>query len=106
VTISWNPSRGATLGIEWELQLIDCVSRMLRQDAREVLAALPALSEAGEHPKIRYELMQSTVEVVTGICTTVSEAKEDLSATIAQLERITGSRGTMLACAGTHPVSD
>jgi len=48
---------------------------MLRQDAREVLAALPALSEAGEHPKIRYELMQSTVEVVTGICTTVSEAK-------------------------------
>src|SRR5260221_12136795 len=50
--------------------------------------------------------MQSTVEVVTGICNTVSEAKEDLAATIAQLERITGSRGTMLACAGTHPVSD
>jgi carboxylate-amine ligase len=50
--------------------------------------------------------MQSTVEVVTGICSTVSEAKEDLTATIAQLERITSSRGTMLACAGTHPVSD
>jgi glutamate---cysteine ligase / carboxylate-amine ligase len=106
VAISWNPSRGTTLGVEWELQLIDTNSRMLRQDAREVLAALPGLSEAGEHPKIRYELMQSTIEVVTGICSTVSEAKEDLSATIAQLERITGSRGTMLACAGTHPVSD
>src|SRR5580658_5683125 len=106
VAISWNPSRGATLGIEWELQLIDGHSRMLRQDAREVLAALPALSKGGDHPKIRYELMQSTVEVVTGICSTVSEAKEDLTATIAQLERITGSRGTMLACAGTHPVSD
>src|SRR5580658_5593371 len=106
VAISWNPSRGATLGIEWELQLIDGRSRMLRQDAREVLAALPALSKGGDHPKIRYELMQSTVEVVTGICSTVSEAKEDLTATIAQLERITGSRGTMLACAGTHPVSD
>ena len=106
MAISWNPSRGATLGIEWELQLIDGRSRMLRQDAREVLAALPALSKGGDHPKIRYELMQSTVEVVTGICSTVSEAKEDLTATIAQLERITGSRGTMLACAGTHPVSD
>ena len=106
MAIRWNPSRGATLGIEWELQLIDCRSRMLRQDAREVLAALPALSEVGENPKIRYELMQSTVEVVTGICSTVSEAKEDLTATITQLERITGSRGTMLACAGTHPVSD
>ena len=105
MAISWNPSRGASLGIEWELQLIDGRSRMLRQDAREVLAALPALSAAGDNPKIRYELMQSTVEVVTGICSTVSEAKDDLAGTIAQLERITGSRGTMLACAGTHPVS-
>jgi glutamate---cysteine ligase / carboxylate-amine ligase len=106
VAISWNPSRGATIGVEWELQLVDTSTRMLRQDAREVLAALPGLTEEGEHPKIRHELMQSTVEVVTGICSTVSEIKDDLSATISQLERITGRRGTMLACAGTHPVSD
>jgi len=106
VAIRWNPSRGATVGVEWELQLIDASSKMLRQDAREVLAALPALSEAGEHPKLRHELMQSTIEVVTGICGTVSEAKQDLAATISQLERITDGRGTMLACAGTHPVSD
>jgi glutamate---cysteine ligase / carboxylate-amine ligase len=104
--IRWNPSRGATIGVEWELQLIDATTRLLRQDAREVLAALPGLSEDGEHPKIRHELMQSTVEVVTGVCSTVSEIKDDLSATISQLERITGRRGTMLACAGTHPVSD
>jgi carboxylate-amine ligase len=106
VAISWNPSRGATIGVEWELQLVDTSTRMLRQDARDVLAALPGLTEEGEHPKIRHELMQSTVEVVTGICSTVSEVKDDLSATISQLERITGRRGTMLACAGTHPVSD
>ena len=106
MAIKWNSSRGPTLGIEWELQLIDSRTRMLRQDAREVLAALPGLDESGEHPKIRYELMQSTVEVVTGICSTVSEAKQDLAATISQLQRITSGRGTMLACAGTHPVSD
>ena len=106
MAISWNPSRGATIGVEWELQLVDASTRMLRQDAREVLAALPGLTEEGEHPKIRHELMQSTIEVVTGICSTVSEIKDDLSATISQLERITGRRGTMLACAGTHPVSD
>jgi glutamate---cysteine ligase / carboxylate-amine ligase len=102
VAISWNPSRGATIGVEWELQLLDTSTRMLRQDAGEVLAALPGLTEEREHPKIRHELMESTVEVVS----TVSEAKDDLSATISQLERITGRRGTMLACAGTHPVSD
>jgi carboxylate-amine ligase len=104
--IAWTPSRGPTLGIEWELQLIDRRSRMLRQDAREVLAALPGLTESGEHPKMKYELMQSAVEVITGICSTVGEAKADLAATISQLQRITGERGTMLACAGTHPVSD
>jgi len=106
VAISWNPSRGATIGVEWELQLLDTSTRMLRQDAGEVLAALPGLTEEGEHPKLRHELMLSTVEVVTGVCSTVSEVKDDLSATISQLERITGRRGTMLACAGTHPVSD
>jgi carboxylate-amine ligase len=106
VAIAWNPSRGPTLGIEWEMQLIDRRSRMLRQDAREVLASLPGLSESGEHPKIKYEFMESTVELVTGICSTVAEAKQDLAATISQLQRITGERGTMLACAGTHPVSD
>ena len=106
MAITWNPSRGASLGVEWELQLIDCRTRMLRQDAREVLAELPGLSEGGEVPRLRHELMQSTIEVVTGICSTVSEAKDDLAATISQLERITDTRGTMLACAGTHPVSD
>jgi glutamate---cysteine ligase / carboxylate-amine ligase len=104
--IAWTPSRGPTLGIEWELQLIDRRSRMLRQDAREVLAALPGLTESGEHQKMKYELMQSAVEVITGVCSTVAEAKADLAATISQLQRITGERGTMLACAGTHPVSD
>ena len=106
MAIRWNCSRGPTLGVEWELQLIDSGSKMLRQDAREVLAALPGLDESSDPEKVHFELMQSTIEVVTGICSTVSEAQADLAATISQLQRITADRGTMLACAGTHPVSD
>ena len=106
MAISWNPSRGPTLGIEWELQLIDAQSRLLRQDADEVLAALPGLDASGEHPQIRHELMQSTVEIVTGICSTVSEAKADLGKTIEELQRIAEGRSILLACAGTHPVSN
>jgi glutamate---cysteine ligase / carboxylate-amine ligase len=105
VAIDWNPSRGATLGVEWELQLIDAKTRMLRQDAREVLGALPDLAEGSDTPKIRYELMQSQVELATGICSTVAEAKKDLSGTIAQLQRVTRARDMMLTCAGTHPFS-
>ena len=106
MAIWWNPSQGATLGIEWELQLIDADSKLLRQDAREVISALRGRDEAGQQPKIHDELMESTVEVVTGVCSTVSEAVADLAATIADLQRITDMRGTILACAGTHPVSD
>jgi glutamate---cysteine ligase / carboxylate-amine ligase len=106
VAISWNPSRGPTLGIEWELQLIDAQTKMLRQDADMVLAALPGLDASGEHPQIRHELMQSTVEIVTGICSTVSEAKADLGKAIGELQRIADDRGILLACAGTHPISD
>jgi glutamate---cysteine ligase / carboxylate-amine ligase len=106
MAIWWNPSRGTTLGIEWELQLIDAATRLLRQDAREVITQLRGPGGPAAGPKIHDELMQSTVEVVTGVCSTVSEALADLATTIAQLQRITDMRDTMLACAGTHPVSD
>jgi carboxylate-amine ligase len=106
VAITWNASRGPTLGIEWELQLIDAHSKLLRQDADEVLAMLPGLDASGEHPQIRHELMQSTVEIVTGVCSTVSEARADLDKTIGELQRTAEGRGILLACAGTHPVSN
>lgn len=106
MVIDWNSSRGPTLGVEWELQLIDAHTRALRQDAREVLAALPELAAGDGTPKLRYELMQSTIELATGICSTVAEAKEDLAATIAQLQRVTSARDMMLTCAGTHPFSN
>ena len=106
MVIDWNPSRGATLGVEWELQLIDAKTRMLRQDAQEVLAALPELGDDSDQPKVRYELMQSTIELSTGICSTAAEAKDDLAATISQLQQVTSARDMMLTCAGTHPFSD
>jgi carboxylate-amine ligase len=105
VAISWNSSRGPTLGVEWEVQLIDAQSKLLRQDAAKVVAGLHGLDANGEHPNIRHELMQSTVEIVTGICSTVSEARTDLEKTIAELQRSAENHGIVLACAGTHPVS-
>ena len=106
MAIEWNPSRGATLGVEWEVQLIDSETKMLRQEAGKLLDELPVTSDTGEHPRIRHELMQSTLELVTGICSTVSEAKDDLAVTISELQRMATEHGILLACAGTHPVSD
>ncbi|MGI5323395.1 glutamate--cysteine ligase [Actinomadura nitritigenes] len=106
MAIEFNASRGTTLGVEWEIQLVDAETRHLRQDARQVLAALPSLSEGGEISKVRHELMESTVEVVTGISHTVGEAKNDLAATLAELRAAAADRGIELACTGTHPISD
>jgi carboxylate-amine ligase len=50
--------------------------------------------------------MESTVEIVTDVCHTVSEARADLAATVAELRPIVDARGTALACTGTHPISD
>jgi carboxylate-amine ligase len=106
VAIAWTPSSGPTLGIEWEVQLIDAQTRMLRQDAGLVLADLPGLQESGEHPKMKHELMQSTVEVTTGICGTVAEAKADLAVTMKELQRAAEPHGIVIAAAGTHPMSE
>ena len=61
MAIEWNPSRGATLGVEWEVQLIDSETKLLRQEAGKLLDQLPVAGDTGEHPRIRHELMQSTL---------------------------------------------
>lgn len=102
--IAFEASERATLGVEWELQLVDRDSRHLRQEAGRLLAELPELSSETEAPPLRHELMQSQVEVVTGICETVEEAKRDLAGNIARMRGVLEPRGTVLTCAGTHPI--
>src|SRR5215203_7344661 len=57
-------------------------------------------------PKAKHELLQSTIEIITGICGTVSEAKADLAGTLAEVSAAAERRGLGLMCAGTHPFTD
>lgn len=104
--IEFTPSRGPTIGVEWELQLVDVTTRHLRQEARQVIDALPELSTHRKHTKLRYELMQSQIEFVTDICDTAVDAKSDLAASLAELAPLLEPSGLALACSGTHPISD
>jgi carboxylate-amine ligase len=54
---------------------------------------------------MRHELMQSTVEVVTGVCGTVAEAKADLALSLKDLQRVCEPHGIVLASSGTHALS-
>ncbi|GAB3461736.1 glutamate--cysteine ligase [Streptomonospora sediminis] len=105
MAIEFNDSQRATLGVEWELQLVDEHTRHLRQEAPQVLAELPDLSETPASP-LRHELMQCQVEVVTGVCETVEEARSDLAGSLGRLGPVLQSRDTALICAGTHPLDD
>ena len=61
-----------------------CETRELTAGAIEILEEIRP-EGAEEHPKAKHELLQSTVEIITGICTTVAEAKADLAGTLAEV---------------------
>lgn len=103
---AFKSSERATIGVEWELQLVDRRNRHLRQEAQKLLSELPELSSAAAVPPLRHELMQSQVEVVTGICETVGEAKGDLARSISRMREVLAPWGTTLTCSGTHPIDD
>ncbi|MCU1693666.1 MAG: glutamate--cysteine ligase [Frankiales bacterium] len=102
--IPFASSPRSSLGVEWELQLVDRETRQLRGGATEVLAELAGGAE--EHPKAKQELLDSCIEVITGVCGTVAEATADLAGTVAEVRDAVAPRGLGLMCAGTHPTTD
>ncbi|MDN4642674.1 glutamate--cysteine ligase [Arthrobacter sp. PsM3] len=107
--IDFASSRQSTLGVEWELALVDAETGELASVAKEVLRGVaarhPELNEDDEHPHIKQELLLNTVELVTGICNTVAEAKADLNSSLAAVRDVTDPMGVEIFCAGSHPFS-
>ena len=103
--IPFQPSERSSLGIEWELELVDLDTRELTSGASEILAEItPVPGE--DHPKAKHELLESTVEVITGICSTVAEAREDLAGTVKEVQAAAAKRNLGVMCSGTHPFTD
>lgn len=96
------PSERSTVGIEWELALVDKDSGDLRQVAQTVLDAVEPAG-GGQHPHIRQELLLNTVEVVSGVNRTVRGAGDDLERAIDEIRKVTDPLRVELMCAGTHP---
>jgi carboxylate-amine ligase len=105
VQIPFHSSPRSSLGVEWELQLVDPQTRELTAGAVDILADLTPEGLA-EHPKAKHELLQSTIEIITGVCSTVAEAKADLAGTLAEVTATADRYGLALMCAGTHPITD
>lgn len=107
--IEFARSAQSTLGLEWELALVDPGSGELVSVADEVLAEVtarhPEIHDPEEHPHLKQELLLNTVELVTGVCTTVGEATADLDHTLSAVREVTDPMGVELFCAGSHPFS-
>ncbi len=101
VHIDFHASAEPTLGVEWELALVDKQSRDLVNGATELLSAVPG--PLRESRRVHGELLRNTVELVTGVCSTVPGAMRDLDETLAQVRGAADALGVDLFGAGTHP---
>lgn len=99
--LPFSPSRRSTIGVEWELQLVDQDSNDLRQAADAVIER--ATVDGHLSPHIHREMLLNTVEVTSGARETVAQCMDDLATTVTFLRPITDSLRIDLATAGTHP---
>jgi len=106
VHIQFNASERSSLGVEVELEIVDRRTRELASAATSILDELGAGHPGGEHPKAKHELFECTIEIITGICATVAEARDDLQTTLKEVAAPADRRGLALMCSGTHPFSD
>jgi carboxylate-amine ligase len=101
VRIDFHASAEPTLGVEWELALVDRRTRDLRNDATHLFArAKPRLPDPG---KLHQELLRNTVEIVSGVCHTVGEAMTDLRRTLEVVVPAGDDLDIDLYGGGTHP---
>lgn len=102
--IDFARSERSTLGVEWELAVVDRATGELAPHAPAVLGRAPeVLSPGGGH--VTSELLTNTLEVVTGVHRRVRDAVDDLRGSIDALRPLVDAHAADLLCAGTHPFS-
>jgi carboxylate-amine ligase len=90
-----------TLGIEEEFQIVDPNTRELRSHVSEILEEGRML--LGE--QVKPEMIQSMIEVGTGICMDIKEARTDITNLRTILSTLVRKKGLEIVAAGTHPFS-
>jgi carboxylate-amine ligase len=90
-----------TLGIEEEFQIVDPQTRELRSRVTEFLDEGKMI--LGE--QIKPEMIQSMIEVGTGICKNIEEARVDITRLRGIISKLARNKGLEIVAASTHPIS-
>jgi carboxylate-amine ligase len=95
--LKFKPSSRMTLGVEIELQVLDAGTRDLTPRAPDLVNML------GDPDHIKPELLQSMLEVCTGVCDSVPDVRRDLEASFNRLRDAGRELGVAYSSAGSHP---
>lgn len=105
MSIAFAPSPRSTLGIEWELALVDRDTRSLSCVAPQILRELRTQYPTSAFPHLASELLENTVELVTAPHATVRDAAADLRTLARVVQEAAADHGAALIGSGSHPFS-
>ena len=92
-----------SVGIEEEYQTIDPVTFDLRS---HIAAEIIAKGKRQLDEQVKAEMHQSVVEVGTGVCRNMKEARADIVNLRRQMVNLAQSNGLLLVAGATHPFAD
>lgn len=92
-----------TLGVEWEIALVDPQTWDLVSRAEEVIEGV---EQRFPEVHVEKEFLKNTIELVTGVCKTVPEAVDELATTLDAVRTVTEEKGLRLWASGSHPFAD
>ena len=88
-----------TVGIEWEIGLVNATTGNLASVADDIFGAL---ADAPQH-RVHRELLRNTVELVTDVGHTIGDCMSDLTESMTLVRDIADELGIDLFSAGMHP---
>jgi carboxylate-amine ligase len=88
------------IGIEEEYQTVDPVTRDLRSHIHAEILEKGKLLLA---ERVKPEMHQSVVEIGTGVCENIQEARDEIRSIRQQIITLARQNGLRLAAGGTHP---
>src|ERR1700683_3255043 len=89
-----------TIGIEEEYQTVDPATGELRS---HIQAELLQKGKMLLQERVKAEMHQSVIEVGTGICNNIKEAKAEVKMLRRDIVRLANENGLRLAAGGRHP---
>lgn len=100
--VDFAASPRSSVGLEWELMLADGESGDLVPRAPEVVSALEE-ETADARFTVTGELLTNTVEVTSGVGSSIALAVDDIVDAIGAVRTVTDPLEIELLCAGSHP---